>query len=82
MEFIKWRKTAAEFFLDVELPRQGFNLEDLKSIKQHICNHDVYRTYVTAKPDADGAVDNKWQAKLEQSSAKALRLVEAWVFEL
>lgn len=77
VEFIKWRKAAADFYLEVELPRQGFNLENLRAIKQHIESHEVYRAYITAKPDGEGIVENKWQAKLNQSSAKAMRLIEA-----
>lgn len=77
VEFIKWRKAAAEFFLDVELPRQGFNLEDLRTIKQNMECHEVYRKYVTAQSDGKGIVENKWQARLAQSSIKAMRLVEA-----
>ena len=76
VDFIKFRRQAVDFFLEVELARQGFRLEDLQLVKQHLANVEIYRQTVTAKPDADGVVASQWQAGLKVSSIKALKLME------
>ncbi|CAJ1437032.1 unnamed protein product [Effrenium voratum] len=80
VDFIKFRRQAVDFFLEVELARQGFRLEDLQLVKQHLANVEIYRQTVTAKPDADGVVASQWQAGLKVSSIKALKLMEDLLF--
>lgn len=76
VEFIKFRRTCADFFLNIECPRQGFHLENLQQIKAHLETHEVYRSTVTGSEHMQGAVENKWQSSLVVSSQKVLRLME------
>ena len=77
MDFIRFRRQCADFFLDVELARQGFDLENLALLKKHLKDHEAYISSVAGKAEnQEGVVDNKWQSALKVSSQKALRLVE------
>ena len=78
MDLIKFRRVASDFFLDVEFPRQGFELEDLKLIKASMATTQSYRAKVSVMTSEEDVktVDAKWQAQLQVSSLKALKLIE------
>lgn len=76
VDFIKFRRQAADFFLDVEFARLGFDLQDLKVIKDHLKDHEIYRQSVTSRPDSSESLNNQWQSSLKISGIKVLRLME------
>ncbi len=59
-----------EHWLDVELPKGGFDEQDRTLIRQAVVDHTAYKQYVSV------AGDVAWMGKMRRSSVEALRFIE------
>ena len=66
---------AMNVFLDVEFPRMGFHLEDLKEIRNRMDSVESFRAYVSGMPGGKAA-STSWQANLQKSSMMLLKMME------
>ncbi|CAE7790570.1 unnamed protein product [Symbiodinium sp. CCMP2592] len=75
VEVLKFRKSCAEYFVEFHLPKCGFGVEDLSSLKRKMFTHEDYRKFVTPMA-ADALPDNTWQAQFAKSSLLLMKLLE------
>ncbi len=59
-----------EHWLDVELPKNGFDEQDRILIRRAVADHHAYKKYVSATGDV------AWMGKMRRSSVEALRFIE------
>ncbi len=72
LKLLEFKQLLLHHFLQKELPRNTFCMEDRELMQKHLANHRSYRATVAA------AGDVTWQGQLKLSSLEALRLIEDW----
>ena len=72
---LKFRRVALDYFMDVEMPKLGLDLEDVSKMREHLKTHRDYRETVNGVGDAPA--NSSWMASLKESSILGLRLLEA-----
>ncbi|CAJ1384953.1 unnamed protein product [Effrenium voratum] len=75
VELLKLKRTVAQHFLQVEMPRSQFDTQDLAKIHSKIMTICSYRKYVTAA-NLEGPSEVQWMSSLKRSSMLVLRLIE------
>ena len=74
VEMLSYRRTCADYFVDVEMPRRGFAVIDMQSIRLHLESHAIYRSTVTSLQDHEQP-NTAWMAPLQPASMLCLRLL-------
>ncbi|CAK9076470.1 Uncharacterized protein SCF082_LOCUS36862 [Durusdinium trenchii] len=78
VELLKLKRSTVQHFLQVELPRNQFDTEDLKMIYEKIMTVKNYRKYVNPSKTTDSSIlaEVQWMSSLKGSSLLVLRLME------
>ena len=70
-----FRREVLDYYLDIELPKSGYDVDDLTSLRKPLCSHICFRKLCQGFEGGPPA-DVTWQAKLKPASLLALRLLE------
>jgi hypothetical protein len=72
---LHFKRRCLHYYLNISLPKAGFDHTDLQIIRNNLANPNMYRMKV-ASLFGDCAPDQAWVGKLKLSSQCVLRLVE------
>jgi hypothetical protein len=77
LDVLKFKRVCADYFLDVEMLKAGFDNVDLQKIRKALASHASYKTMVQVQGMGGVAGQTtSWIASLKSGSQACLRLLE------
>ena len=70
-----FRREVLDYYLDIEMPKNGYNVDDLNCLRKPLSSHSCFRRLCQGF-EGEPPADVTWQAKLKPASLLAFRLLE------